>query len=101
MDLEVVILSETCQRQISYDIAICGILTLCNPMGQPPRLCCPWNSPGKNAGVDCHFLLKKKKKNSTNELIYKTEIGTQMEKTNMVTRRESREPGTGKLGNWD
>ena len=43
----------------------------------------------------------KKKKNSTNELIYKTEIGTQMEKTNMVTRRESREPGRGKLGNWD
>ena len=24
---------------------------------QPPRLLCPWDSPGKNTGVDCHFLL--------------------------------------------
>ena len=24
---------------------------------QPARLFCPWNSPGKNAGVGCHFLL--------------------------------------------
>ena len=27
-------------------------LTLCNPMG------CPWDSPGKNTGVDCHSLLQ-------------------------------------------
>ena len=25
---------------------------------QPTRLCCPWNSPGKNTGVGCHFLLQ-------------------------------------------
>ena len=25
---------------------------------QPARLLCPWNSPGKNTGVDCHFLLQ-------------------------------------------
>ena len=24
---------------------------------QPTRLCCPWDSPGKNAGVGCHCLL--------------------------------------------
>ena len=24
---------------------------------QPTRLLCPWDSPGKNTGVDCHFLL--------------------------------------------
>ena len=24
---------------------------------QPTRLLCPWNSPGKNTGVGCHFLL--------------------------------------------
>ena len=23
----------------------------------PTRFLCPWNSPGKNTGVDCHFLL--------------------------------------------
>ena len=24
----------------------------------PTRLLCPWNSPGKNTGVGCHFLLQ-------------------------------------------
>ena len=32
--------------------------TLCNPMDcmQPVRLLCPWDSPGKNTGVDCHLF---------------------------------------------
>ena len=25
---------------------------------QPTRLPCPWDSPGKNTGVGCHFLLR-------------------------------------------
>ena len=25
---------------------------------QPTRLPCPWDSPGKNTGVSCHFLLQ-------------------------------------------
>ena len=25
---------------------------------QPSRLLCPWNSPGKNTGVDSHFILQ-------------------------------------------
>ena len=25
---------------------------------QPARLLCPWNSPGKNSAVGCHFLLQ-------------------------------------------
>ena len=25
---------------------------------RPARLLCPWDSPGKNTGVDCHFLLQ-------------------------------------------
>ena len=25
---------------------------------QPSRLSCPWDSPGKNTGVGCHFLLQ-------------------------------------------
>ena len=29
---------------------------LCNPLGCRPL--CPWNSPGKNTGVGCHFLLQ-------------------------------------------
>ena len=33
--------------------------TLCDPMGcSPPRLLCPQNSPDKNTGVGCHFLLQ-------------------------------------------
>ena len=33
--------------------------TLCNPhRRQPTRLCLPWDSPGKNTGVGCHFLLQ-------------------------------------------
>ena len=33
--------------------------TLCNPMdSSPPGLLCPQDSPGKNTGVDCHFLLQ-------------------------------------------
>ena len=31
-------------------------LTLCNPMD--PRLFCSWDSPGKNTGVGCYFLLQ-------------------------------------------
>ena len=32
--------------------------TLCDPIdGSPPGSPCPWDSPGKNTGVGCHFLL--------------------------------------------
>ena len=34
-------------------------LTLLPPHGlQLPRFLCPWDFPGKNTGVDCHFLLR-------------------------------------------
>ena len=32
-------------------------LPLCNLL-EPTRLLCPWNSPSKNTGVDCHSLLQ-------------------------------------------
>ena len=35
---------------------------------QPPRLCCPWDSPGKNTGVGCHFLLQCMKVKSESEV---------------------------------
>ena len=35
--------------------------TFCDPMdSSPPRLLCPWDSPGKNTGVGCHALLQEK-----------------------------------------
>ena len=34
-------------------------LNLCDPIRrQPTRLPRPWDSPGKNTGVGCHFLLQ-------------------------------------------
>ena len=33
------------------------LLTLCDPM-EFTRLLCPWDSPGSNIGVGCHFLLQ-------------------------------------------
>ena len=35
---------------------------------QPTRLPCPWDSPGKNTGVSCHFLLQCMKVKSEREV---------------------------------
>ena len=35
---------------------------------QPTRLPCPWDSPGKNTGVGCHFLLQCMKVKSEREI---------------------------------
>ena len=35
---------------------------------QPTRLLCPWDSPGKNSGVGCHFLLQCMKVKSESEV---------------------------------
>ena len=35
---------------------------------QPTRLCHPWDSPGKNTGVGCHFLLQCMKVKSEGEV---------------------------------
>ena len=41
--------------------------TLCDPIdGSPPG--CPWDSPGKNTGVGCHFLLQCMKGKSESEV---------------------------------
>ena len=34
-------------------------LTLCDPVDCSTRLLCPWDSPGKNAGVGSHSLLQR------------------------------------------
>ena len=46
-------------------------LTLCDPIDwtmQRTRLRSPWDSPGKNAGVGCHFLLQYMKVKSETEV---------------------------------
>ena len=43
--------------------------TLCDPIdGSPPGSPCPWDSPGKNTGVGCHFLLQCVKVKSESEV---------------------------------
>ena len=44
-------------------ITMCSVAqswpTLCDPCGLwPARLLCPWDFPGQNTGVGCHFLLR-------------------------------------------
>ena len=44
-------------------------LTLCDPhRWQPTRLPSPWDFPGKNTGVGCHFLLQCMKVKSESEV---------------------------------
>ena len=54
MDLEIITLSE-----VSQTIIGCSFMSnFLQPLGlYITRLLCPWNSPGKNIGVGCHFLL--------------------------------------------
>ena len=43
--------------------------TLCDPIdGSPPGFPRPWDSPGKNTGVGCHFLLQCMKVKSESEV---------------------------------
>ena len=41
---------------------------LCDPIDGSPRGSCPWDSPGKNTGVGCHFLLQCMKGKSESEV---------------------------------
>ena len=46
-----------------------SLVWLCATQRRPPtRLLCPWDSPGKNTGVDCHFLLQYMKVKSESEV---------------------------------
>ena len=48
-------------------LQLCPIL--CDPIErQPTRLPHPWDSPGKNTGVGCHFLLQCRKVKSESEV---------------------------------
>ena len=44
----------------SFFVCAHSCLTLCDPREctLPDRLLCPWDFPGKNTGVGCHFLLQ-------------------------------------------
>ena len=42
--------------------------TLCDPIDSSPSGSCLWDSPGKNTGVGCHFLLQCMKAKSESEV---------------------------------
>ena len=42
--------------------------TLCDPIDGSPPGSRPWDSPGKNTGVGCHFLLQCMKAKSESEV---------------------------------
>ena len=47
------------QRNIKLEISLWFCISL-QPHGrQPARLFCPWNSPGENTGVNCHYILQR------------------------------------------
>ena len=54
------------QTEARECVCVCVCVCVCSvvsnslrPHGlQPTRLLCPWNFPGKNTGVGCHFLLQ-------------------------------------------
>ena len=63
---------------------------------KPTRLLCPWDSPGKNPGVGCHFLLQCMKVKSESEVasIHKHRVKLVLEKagkpeTKLPTSTES------------
>ena len=58
------------ERQILYTAAAKSLQscpTLRPHRRQPTRLLCPWDSPGKNTGVGCHFLFQCRKVKSESE----------------------------------
>ena len=77
MQLEIIILSEVSQKEKDkYHMLLLLLLShfsrvrLCaTPQTpQPTRLLCPWDSPGKNTGVGCHFLFQCMKVKSDSEV---------------------------------
>ena len=47
---------------------VASVMTLCDPTDGSPPGSHPWDSPGENAGVGCHFLLQCRKVKSESEV---------------------------------
>ena len=62
---------------------------------QPTRLLCPWDSPGKNTGVGCHFLMTIQKKNKGIQI--EKEVKLPLFANNMIVHIENPKDATRKL----
>ena len=54
---------------------------------QPNRLSYPWDSPGKNTGVGCHFLLQCMKVKSESVNVRLINLGSSKDRTNRGSLR--------------
>ena len=59
------IFTATAAAAAAKSLQLCPTL---RPIRRPTRLPCPWDSPGKNTGVGCHFLLQCIKMKSESEV---------------------------------
>ena len=57
-----------CVHMTPVAAAAAKLLQSCPTLCDPTRLPCPWDSPGKNTGVGCHFLLQCMKVKSQSEV---------------------------------
>ena len=53
---------------LCYAKSLQSCLTLCDPTDGSHQAPHPWDSPGKNTGVGCHFLLQCRKVKSESEV---------------------------------
>ena len=64
--------SITCSNRFLHFCCCCVTLVVSDSVWpqrrQPTGLLCPWDSPGKNTGVGCHFLLQCTKVKSQSEV---------------------------------
>ena len=70
-------------------------LTLRSHGLQPTRLPCPWDSPGKNTGVGCHFLLQE---GLSNLGIKPTSPAPSALQADSLPLKPSEKPSTGSTG---
>ena len=52
------ILTNSTSYFIGGDLVTKSCLTLATPWTEEPRVCSPWDSPGRNTGMGCHSLLQ-------------------------------------------
>ena len=55
LHLVIINLQAVCKTELNWSRSV--VSDSLRPRG-PTRLLCPWNSPGKNTAVGCHFLLQ-------------------------------------------
>ena len=47
------------QQKLKASESLSRVQLSATPWTVAPRLLCPWDSPGRNTGVDCHLLLQR------------------------------------------